>query len=165
MPGCTVVLILPITHQHERTAANGPQLRSGSHHRRVRHRRPHQSAATSWGGRAGPLWPLLPPTTRIGTTRREVTDIATCFGPGSCPHVGLWTAGRVRYALEQLCPGDMLLLCGKGRRATSWCRGKKIPYDERRRSAPAPVNCWTPAHSPVTGIRKASVTRKRDGAA
>ena len=45
-----------------------------------------------------------------------IADIATCFGPGSCPHVGIVDRREaVRYALEQLCPGDMLLLCGKGR--------------------------------------------------
>ena len=37
---------------------------------------------------------------------------------------------EVRYALEQLCPGDMLLLCGKGREGYQLVQGKKIPYDE-----------------------------------
>ena len=36
----------------------------------------------------------------------------------------------MRYALEQLCPGDMLLLCGKGREGYQLVQGKKIPYDE-----------------------------------
>ena len=60
-----------------------------------------------------------------------IADIATCFGPGSCPHVGIVDRREaVRYALEQLCPGDMLLLCGKGREGYQLVQGKKIPYDE-----------------------------------
>ena len=37
---------------------------------------------------------------------------------------------EVRYALEQMRPGDMLLLCGKGREGYQLVQGKKIPYDE-----------------------------------
>ena len=60
-----------------------------------------------------------------------IADIATCFGPGSCPHVGIVDRREaVRYALEQLRPGDMLLLCGKGREGYQLVQGKKIPYDE-----------------------------------
>ena len=60
-----------------------------------------------------------------------IADIATCFGPGSCPHVGIVDRREaVRYALEQMRPGDMLLLCGKGREGYQLVQGKKIPYDE-----------------------------------
>ncbi len=55
----------------------------------------------------------------------------------------------VRYALEQMRPGDMLLLCGKGREGYQLVQGKKIPYDEEEtvRSC-ARERCWSPAHRP-----------------
>ena len=79
-----------------------------------------------------------------------IANIATCFGPGSCPHVGIVDRREaVRYALEQMRPGDMLLLCGKGREGYQLVQGKKIPLRRGvRRSAPAPVSCWSPHHRP-----------------
>lgn len=69
-----------------------------------------------------------------------IADIATCFGPGSCPHVGIVDRREaVRYALEQMRPGDMLLLCGKGPGGLpAGAMGRRSPTTKRRRSAPAP---------------------------
>ena len=77
----------------------------------------------------GPIWPLLPPTTRIGTTRRRsLRTLPPASAPAAAPMWVLWTAGEaVRYALEQMRPGDMLLLCGKGREGYQLVQGKKIP--------------------------------------
>ena len=56
--------------------------------------------------------------------------IIAVFGTGG-PHVGIVDRREaVRYALEQMRPGDMLLLCGKGREGYQLVQGKKIPYDE-----------------------------------
>ncbi len=93
-----------------------------------------ECAATSWGRRwpKGPIWPLLPPTTRIGTTRRRsLRTLPPASAPAAAPMWASWTAGRrCAMRMEQLCPGDMLLLCGKGREGYQLVQGKKIPYDE-----------------------------------
>lgn len=95
-----------------------------------------------------------------------IADIATCFGPGSCPHVGIVDRREaVRYALEQMRPGDMLLLCGKGREGYQLVQGKKIPYDEEETVRSAPVSCWSPAHRPCDRDEEGFLQDKRDGAA
>lgn len=119
MPGCTVVL--DFAHNSISMNALLQTARSYDPARiiavfgtggRTRVRRHQLGEAVAKGA----IWPLLPPTTPDRDDPAEViADIATCFGPGSCPHVGIVDRREaVRYALEQLCPGDMLLLCRQG---------------------------------------------------
>ena len=46
-------------------------------------------------------------------------------------------ARAIRRALADLCPGDVLLLAGKGLGSTQRVMGQKIPFDEREQVAAA----------------------------
>ena len=134
MPGCTVVLdfahnsismnaLLQTARSYDPARIIAVFLSGG-----------RCSAATSWEAvaiKGADLAIITTDDPDRDDPAEVIADIATCFGPGSCPHVGIVDRREaVRYALEQLCPGDMLLLCGKGREGYQLVQGKKIPYDE-----------------------------------
>ena len=76
--------------------------------------------------------------------------IIAVFGTGAAaPMWVLWTAGR-RCAMRwsSCVPAICCCYAARAGRDTSWCRGRRSPTTKRRRSAPAPVSCWSPAHRP-----------------
>ena len=155
MPGCTVVL--DFAHNSISMNALLQTARSydpGSHHRRVRHRRPAPESAASQLGEAvakGADCAMLTTDDPDRDDPAEVSaDIATCFGPGSCPHVGIVDRREaVRYALEQMRPGDMAAAMRQGPGGIPAGAGEEDPL-RRRGDGPLlrPVSCWSPAHRP-----------------
>ena len=153
MPGCTVVL--DFAHNSISMNALLQTARSYDPARIIACSAPAaapECAATSWGRRwpRGPIWPLLPPTTRIGTTRRRsLRTLPPASAPAAAPMWASWTAGRRCAMRWSSCVPAICCCCAaRAGRDTSWCRGRRSPTTKRRRSAPAPVSCWSPAHRP-----------------
>ena len=153
MPGCTVVLDFAHNSIAPDLCHRRPLAAIRHHHRPSfgAAAATQECAHTPWGRRCeGRIRPLLPPTTRIGTTRRRsLRTLPPASAPAAAPMWVLWTAGR-RCAMRwsRCVPAICCCCAARAGRATSWCRGRRSPTTKRRRSAPAPVNCWSPAHRP-----------------
>lgn len=153
MPGCTVVL----DFAHNSISMNAllqtaaATIRLASSPCSAPAAAP-ECAATSWGrrwprGRFGHYYHRRP---RIGTTRRRsLRTLPPASAPAAAPMWASWTAGRRCAMRWSSCVPAICCCCAaRAGRDTSWCRGRRSPTTKRRRSAPAPVSCWSPAHRP-----------------
>lgn len=60
-----------------------------------------------------------------------IKDIASAFGPGSCPHIDIPDRRQaIRYAVSIAGEGDILLLAGKGHERVQRIAGVDIPFSE-----------------------------------